>query len=1106
MISRFERMSTIEKTPGQCSHCGAPLPASGGVEGFCLGCLLRRGADLARLNDPSTVVDTAGDPSDSAFFRKLPFRAGNYELLELIGHGGMGMVFKARQIGLERLVAIKTMLPERCANKELAHRFLTEAKAAAVLQHPGIVAIHDIGEFEGQPYFSMDLVEGRNLAEAIAAAGEAGLPIPVSVRYVQSIAGAVHYAHSRNVLHRDLKPSNILLGHSDEPKVTDFGLAKRLDDDANITLTGQALGTPYYMPPEQASGRRGETSPASDVYSIGAILFHLLTGKPPFSDQSVFEALSRAWENEAEFPAATAAKIPQDLRTICLKCLRQQPAERYPSAAALAEDLRRFTVGEAILARPEGRAAKIRRMIRRHPVRFVAAVAALVLVPLTLSLWSVKQRSLVSETQAQLERLGTIETDFASGDSARAVARLAAELRKYPDDNATAQRLLAALAGRSFAVPLASWAAHSSEVKALAAGQAPHLLFSAAADGNVVLWDWAQAVKVREWSLGAGRIFQFSPGGTNLAALAEGDRGMVLHLETDQRTEFQFPNVSWVELGHLPDAGLTLVAAAAQTEVRIAAVTGSAERTRVPFPQPVSLATLSPDGKKVVALSESGTDLYWRLLTPADSAASTNGLFEWPLGDQALVLKFTPDSQQLLAGLKEGKAILWDPAGAKRTLWESDYSIAACAFSADGLRVALADFGQKVVILSTLSGQLMIEPIVTGTGCAALQFLDQGQFLAVAARDGSITIYDVRPRGAALPEWNLGAKVDQLSFSADSTELTATGLEAASTWDFQQGKKLREWAAPSPDLGDWPRSPDGQWVLYSDNFQEFWVESVANGQKRFARPITAAPESFASWSGDGEFIITSKDSSLRLWSAARGEPAGPEVRLPDGISSVQPFAAPALFLFGTTSGQMGMVDGLTGQMLSEWLPVSASPPGKDTPKDLYVTAIALSPDRLWVATGRIDGLVRVFPVVRVPAKVPRWLPDLAETMAGLRIAENQELARPTHRTLRDATQKVTGAAESPFWADWLHWLSDSEKSRPAAPNARLSAEAYAAWLATQASTAALEQALARDPGQPGPLRTLSQQLLESPTASVRAHGAFLQAFLKDQAARVRPEP
>jgi outer membrane protein assembly factor BamB len=331
--------------------------------------------------EAETIGRVVNDSSPSTVVEGRVF--GEYELLEEIARGGMGVVFKARQQSLNRTVAVKMILAGKLAGPADIDRFHAEARAAANLQHPSIVAIHEVGEHEGQHYFSMDFVEGTSLAALVR---ENPLPARRAAAYVEQVASTIEYAHRQGTIHRDLKPSNVLIDSDDRVRVTDFGLAKRIEGDSALTGTGQVLGTPSYMPPEQAAGGRGSVGPPSDVYALGAVLYELLVGRPPFRAETPLDTLLQVLEVEPVSPRLLNPKVPKDLETITLKCLQKSPGDRYASAAALADDLHRFLHDEPILARPPGALERGVRWIRKQRRSAVAAVGgAIVTVLLSLA-------------------------------------------------------------------------------------------------------------------------------------------------------------------------------------------------------------------------------------------------------------------------------------------------------------------------------------------------------------------------------------------------------------------------------------------------------------------------------------------------------------------------------------------------------------------------------------------------------------------------------------------------------------------------------------------------------------------------------------------------
>lgn len=337
---------------------------------------------------PSTGADdtppTRPMPSDRDISvpRQALLEVEGYELLGVLGRGGAGVVYKARQLALDRLVALKVLATGAHAGPDELARFRSEAEAVARLQHPHIVQIYDVGDTSGRPYLALEFMAGGSLADKLA---DKPQPPREAAEMVRTLARAVHHAHLNHILHRDLKPGNVLLAADGTPKVADFGLAKRLDLDtvaqARLTPTGAIVGTPSYMAPEQASGVAKHLGPSVDIYALGAILYEMLTGRPPFLGETLTDTLYQVLDMEPIAPRRLNPVVPRDLETICLRCLQKRPASRYASAAALADDLERFLDGRPILARPVGRIERAIKWARRRPAQaMLLAVSTLALL------------------------------------------------------------------------------------------------------------------------------------------------------------------------------------------------------------------------------------------------------------------------------------------------------------------------------------------------------------------------------------------------------------------------------------------------------------------------------------------------------------------------------------------------------------------------------------------------------------------------------------------------------------------------------------------------------------------------------------------------------
>ena len=372
-------------------------------------------ATFVRSNAPANVADSEQStlaPSAKKKTATTKFSSfGDYEIIDEIARGGMGVVYKARQKSLNRVVALKMILSGQLAGEEEIQRFRSEAEAAANLDHPGIVPVYEIGEHDDHQFFSMGFVEGSSLQNKII---DGPLPPKEAAELTKKVAESISYAHGKGVIHRDLKPANVLLDQNGEPKVTDFGLAKRIDSDSDLTRTTQAMGSPSWMPPEQASGKSSTVDARADVYALGAVLYNLITGRPPFQAANHLDTMMQVLEKEPVRPRTLDPKIPVDIETIALKCLEKEPTKRYQSAVELKDELIRFIGGQPIHARPIGRVARTWRWCKRKPavailttaVFFIAAVSTLAIV------WQRNESKRISDARSLASAIDALETTY----------------------------------------------------------------------------------------------------------------------------------------------------------------------------------------------------------------------------------------------------------------------------------------------------------------------------------------------------------------------------------------------------------------------------------------------------------------------------------------------------------------------------------------------------------------------------------------------------------------------------------------------------------------------------------------------------------------------
>jgi WD40 repeat protein len=765
-----------------------------------------------------------------------PRQFGDYELLEEIARGGMGVVYRARQISLDRIVAVKMLLFGQFSSDEFVRRFKTEAEAAAALQHPNIVAIHEIGEHEGTHYFSMDYVEGRSLAELVR---EGPMPAREVAGRLQILAHAVHYAHQRGVLHRDLKPSNVLIDASGNLRLTDFGLAKRFEPGSDLSVSGQLIGSPNYMPPEQAAPDRGPVGPASDVYSLGAVLYHLLTGRAPAVADSLESTLLAVLHDEPIALRLLNRSVPRDLETICLKCLQKNPLRRYASAEALAEDLGRYLRGEPVQARPAGWIEKLFRWCCRKPA-VASAIALLGVIAIGSALTANHLLSLhqIARWDKYVSEMSRAQYEWQQHHFAEAFFHLQRQVPRgnEPDLRGFEWRHLWSLTrGNCLSrLPLhpdvVSWLGFSPDGRSLAT-------FGWDSTNAIQIWDVAN--RRRRWAIRdgtsvggfsadgklfvagraddsiasynagngelltvlreAGDIVAFAPEAKRVVTM---DPNRVLNVRDLQsgRATMSLTNAArrFFDVGRNAPVAITsdgrwlaLVRAGDPAEpkdrgIELWSVASGAMEKFLPHARQIRIVQFAPGCRSLAVADGDGEVVLWNW-----EGGVTRSIHAHALPVQSLA--FSPDGQALATGASDETIKLWD----LRTLAQKPNrfdgqmsSVWALAFSPN--QPLLASGGRDMPVnLWELNGQR--EPgAITNLNSEKLGnfvFSPDSRLMAGGCKDNHVRVWEV---GTSLEKYDLRGVGYAVAFSRDGRRLlVADAGGAADWWDFVAGTRQR---------------------------------------------------------------------------------------------------------------------------------------------------------------------------------------------------------------------------------------------------------------------------------------------------------------------------
>jgi len=572
---------------------------------------------------------------------------GDYEIDRELARGGMGVVFRARQISLNRPVALKMILAGQLADETDVKRFYIEAEAAAHLDHPGIVPIYEVGQHDGQHFFSMAFVEGRSLAERLT---DGPMPAREAASLLLEVAGAIEYAHRQGVIHRDLKPANILLAGDGRPRVTDFGLAKRVRADDGLTGSGQVMGTPSYMPPEQAGGKRGDVGPAADVYALGATLYCMVTGRPPFQGATAMDTVLQVLSDEPVPPRRLNASVPLDLETICLKCLAKEQARRYGSAAALGDDLRRYLGGEPILARPVSDWERAAKWTRRNPILSGAigtAAAALVAVAVIAVLYAGRQRHFAEARLKATQEITGLANNLEKSlkESNRVLAT-----RNFDRAQAAFEK---EQIGPGLLWMIESWRS------AAAAGDPT---WEHAARANLAAWQ-PYHVRLRDVLSYADSVdaVAFSPDGRTIATGSDDGTARLWDAATGQAIGSPFQHASTVQAVAFSPDGKTLLTGCEDKTARLwNAATLQPIGSPIRHADVVRSVAFSPDGKAILTGCGDKTARLWDAATlqPVGSPIQHTSTVQ--------AVAFSPDGKTLLTGTGRAMAAyLWDAVTAR---------------------------------------------------------------------------------------------------------------------------------------------------------------------------------------------------------------------------------------------------------------------------------------------------------------------------------------------------------------------------------------------------------------------------------------------------------
>jgi WD40 repeat protein/tRNA A-37 threonylcarbamoyl transferase component Bud32 len=938
---------------------------------------------------PTTPYRAPAGPAET-----FPRSFGAYELLRLIARGGMGAVYKARQTKLRRVVALKMILAGRFASDDEVRRFYHEAQAVAQLDHPGIVPVYEVGEHEGQHYFSMGYVEGGNLELRVR---EGPLPPRQAAALVERVAEAVGYAHGKGIVHRDLKPANVLLDAGGQPRVTDFGLARHLNGDGRLTVIGQVVGTPNFMPPEQATGS-ADVGPLADVYALGALLYYLLTGRPPFHAATPVETLRQVVEQEPVAPRLLNAAVDCDLETVCLCCLHKEPGRRYAGASALADDLGRFRRGEPIHARPVGRLERLRRWRRRNPAvaALLGALFMVLVAGLATVIWqwdeAVRQRRRAEEktldearARADAERFaeeaGRKTQDEAharvqaqryaagllmerglglcqQGQYAGGLLWLARALEAAPEEADDMRDSLRTLLGgwSAHLCPCRLVLDHPRTVKAADLSADGRLVATASGD-TAQVWDAETGRPIGPPLRHAARIHAVALSPDGRFVLTGGDDHVARLWETPTGRSIGGPLAHSKQVEHVafsPDGKVALTGSLDGTARLWDTATGTPLGQPLAHTDVVRCIAFSPDGRLVATGSNDGTARLWEVPSGRPHGE--------PLRHQGAVrgLTFSPDGRQLLTGGNDPLARLWDTAtGKPLAVFRHAKHVPGVAFRPDGLVVATGSEDRTAREWDARTGQPLGQPLVHENEVARVAYSPDGRVLLSAQWDHEVRLWEAgTDRPAFAPLWQRGGLTSVVLSRDGGTILTAGDDHTARLWHVPRPALHVPLPQHTGAVMVTAFSPDSTALLAASGRQA-WLCEAATG-KPLAGPLDHAGAVVAgTFSPDGRTVLTGcYDGTGWLWDAATGRRVAGPFRHPDPVWAVA--FRPDGKAFATGSGHSVERDGhMVGVGEARVWDVANGEVIQSAPRQARdIIAVAFTPDGRTLLTASKDKTAR----------------------------------------------------------------------------------------------------------------------------------------------------